>query len=127
MAATRAAQEADVVMDMHSVAWSSLYKTAHAAEADRRPFSKETFRRIAAFARPHRRHLALFLVLSVVTSAPGGRHAGPRPAGWSTPSSAGHQQRVVLGLAALIAVIAVAEAGPRRRHRGGSRRASARA
>ena len=110
MAATRAAQEADVVMDMHSVAWSSLYKTAHAAEADRRPFSKETFRRIAAFARPHRRHLALFLVLSVVTSALA--VATPVLAGRVVDAIVGGSpQRVVLGLAALIAVIAVAEAG----------------
>jgi len=110
VAATRAAQEADVVMDMHSVAWSSLYKTAHAAEADRRPFSKETFRRIAAFARPHRRHLALFLVLSVVTSALA--VATPVLAGRVVDAIVGGSpQRVVLGLAALIAVIAVAEAG----------------
>ena len=110
MAATRAAQEADVVMDMHSVAWSSLYKTAHAAEADRRPFSKETFRRIAAFARPHRRHLALFLVLSVVTSALA--VVTPVLAGRVVDAIVGGSpQRVVLGLAALIAVIAVAEAG----------------
>ena len=110
MAATRAAQEADVVMDMHSVAWSSLYKTAHAAEADRRPFSKETFRRIAAFARPHRRQLALFLVLSVVTSALA--VVTPVLAGRVVDAIVGGSpQRVVLGLAALIAVIAVAEAG----------------
>jgi len=110
VAATRAAQEADVVMDMHSVAWSSLYKTAHAAEADRRPFSKETFRRIAAFARPHRRHLALFLVLSVVTSALA--VVTPVLAGRVVDAIVGGSpQRVVLGLAALIAVIAVAEAG----------------
>ena len=110
MAATRAAQEADVVMDMHSVAWSSLYKTAHAAEADRRPFSKETFRRIAAFAWPHRRHLALFLVLSVVTSALA--VVTPVLAGRVVDAIVGGSpQRVVLGLAALIAVIAVAEAG----------------
>ncbi|MBA2418887.1 MAG: ABC transporter ATP-binding protein, partial [Nocardioidaceae bacterium] len=97
-------------MDMHSVAWSSLYKTAHAAEADRRPFSKETFRRIAAFARPHRRHLALFLVLSVVTSALA--VVTPVLAGRVVDAIVGGSpQRVVLGLAALIAVIAVAEAG----------------
>ena len=36
----------------------------HASE--RRPFSRATLRRIAGFARPHRRRLAVFLVLSVV-------------------------------------------------------------
>src|SRR5918999_830191 len=54
-------------MDMEVTAWMSLYKTMH-AQQDRRPFSKATLKRIGAFARPHRRELAWFLLLSVVTA-----------------------------------------------------------
>ena len=55
-------------MDMEVTAWMSLYNAMHAQE-DRRPFSKATLRRIVGFALPHRRKLALFLVLSVMTAA----------------------------------------------------------
>src|SRR5690348_12875822 len=68
-------------MSMEMQAWTSPYQAMHASE-ERRPFSRETLRRVAGFARPHRRQLTVFLVLSVVA-----------------------------GLAVLIAVIAVAEAG----------------
>ena len=54
-------------MDMEVTAWTSLYHAMNAQE-DRRPFSAATLRRIAAFARPHRRQLAWFLLLSVVTA-----------------------------------------------------------
>ena len=54
-------------MDMEVTAWMSLYHAMN-AQQDKRPFSRATLRRIAAFARPHRRQLAWFLVLSVVTA-----------------------------------------------------------
>jgi ABC-type multidrug transport system fused ATPase/permease subunit len=75
-----------------------------------RPFSRATLRRIGGFARPHRRKLVLFLLLSIVTAA----------LAVATPILAGRvvdaiveseAQRIVIGLAVLIAVIAVAEAG----------------
>src|SRR4051794_41858057 len=52
-------------MSMEMQAWTSLYQAMHAHE-ERRPFSRATLARIAGFARPHRRRLAVFLVLSVV-------------------------------------------------------------
>ena len=54
-------------MDMEVTAWHSLH-SAMTAQQDRRPFSRATLRRILAFARPHRRQLVWFLVLSMVTA-----------------------------------------------------------
>jgi ABC-type multidrug transport system fused ATPase/permease subunit len=96
-------------MDMQVTAWMSLYKTMH-AEQDRRPFSKATLRRIGGFARPHRTELAWFLLLSVASAV----------LAVATPILAGRvvdaivesaALEVVVRLAALIALIAVAEAG----------------
>ena len=42
-----------------------MYHAAHDHQ-EQRPFSVATLRRIAAFARPHRRRLVAFLVVSVV-------------------------------------------------------------
>ena len=55
-------------MSMEMVAWQSMYQAAHAQE-ERRPFSMATLRRIGAFARPHRRRISAFLLVSVVTAA----------------------------------------------------------
>ncbi|MDQ3709798.1 MAG: ABC transporter ATP-binding protein/permease [Actinomycetota bacterium] len=96
-------------MDMEVTAWMSLYNAMH-AQQDRRPFSKATLRRMAAFARPHRRQLLQFLLLSVVTA--GLAVATPVLAGRIvTAIVSGAALEVVLGLAGLIAVIAVAESG----------------
>ncbi|GAA0906533.1 ABC transporter ATP-binding protein [Virgisporangium aurantiacum] len=95
-------------MSMEMAAWNSLY-SAMTAQQDRRPFSRATLRRIAAFARPHKRYLALFLLLSIVgallavaTPVLAGRVVDEIVSGASSDT-------VVL-LAAVIAVIAVAEA-----------------
>nr|WP_246085747.1 ABC transporter ATP-binding protein [Pseudonocardia hydrocarbonoxydans] len=86
-----------------------MYQAAHAHD-ERRPFSRATLRRIAGFARPHRRRLALFLVLSVVGAALG--VATPVLAGRVVDAIVtGGPAGVVVGLAGLIAVIAVAVAG----------------
>ncbi|MBA2530356.1 MAG: ABC transporter ATP-binding protein [Euzebyales bacterium] len=96
-------------MDMEVTAWMSLYNAMHAQE-DRRPFSRATLRRMAAFARPHRRQLVQFLLLSVVTA--GLAVATPVLAGRVvTAIVEGAGLEIVLRLAALIAVIAVAESG----------------
>ncbi|MGA8115930.1 MAG: ABC transporter ATP-binding protein [Actinocatenispora sp.] len=96
-------------MDMQAAAWTALHKTA-SAQQDRRPFSRATLRRIGRFARPHRRRVGWFLLLSVGTAL----------LAVATPVLAGrvvdaivHRSalRLVLELAGLIAVIAVAEAG----------------
>ena len=71
-------------MDMEVTAWMSLYHAMN-AEEDRRPFSRATLRRIAAFARPHRRLLIAFLLLSVVRRSSRWRRRCS-PAGSSTPS-----------------------------------------
>ena len=96
-------------MDMQVTAWMSLYNAMN-AESDRRPFSKATMRRIGVFARPHRRQLAWFLLLSVVTAALA--VATPVLAGRVLDAIVkGEALRTIVGLAALIAVIAVLEAG----------------
>ncbi|QJY47090.1 ABC transporter ATP-binding protein [Pseudonocardia broussonetiae] len=96
-------------MSMEMVAWTSMYQAAHAHD-ERRAFSRATLRRIAGFARPHRRRLALFLVLSVVGAALG--VATPVLAGRVVDAIVGGgPASAVVGLAGLIAVIAVAVAG----------------
>jgi ABC-type multidrug transport system fused ATPase/permease subunit len=96
-------------MSMEVTAWTSLYHAMNAHD-DRRPFSKATLRRIWAFARPHQRKIAAFLALSVLTAL----------LAVATPVLAGRvvdalveraPLSVVLGLAAVIAGIALAEAG----------------
>ena len=96
-------------MSMEMVAWTSMYQAAHAQE-EKRPFSLATLRRIGAFARPHRKRLAAFLLVSVIGAALA--VATPVLAGriFDVINSGG-AVGVVIGLAVLIAVIAVAEAG----------------
>jgi ABC-type multidrug transport system fused ATPase/permease subunit len=96
-------------MDMEVTAWMSMYHTMH-AQQERRPFSLATLRRIGGFARPHRRPLGWFLLLSVATAALA--VATPVLAGRVVDAIVhGAALGVVLGLAALIAIIALAEAG----------------
>ncbi|MER7400780.1 ABC transporter ATP-binding protein [Streptomyces sp. NPDC000151] len=96
-------------MDMEVTAWHSLHSTI-TAQQDRRPFSRETVRRIAAFARPHRRHLVAFLLLSTVTAMLA--VATPLLAGRVVDAIVHRSSTdLVLGLSGLIAAIAVAEAG----------------
>ncbi|WP_405147308.1 ABC transporter ATP-binding protein/permease [Sphaerisporangium sp. NBC_01403] len=96
-------------MDMEVTAWHSMYNAMHAHE-DRRPFSRATLRRIGGFARSHRRMLVWFLLLSVVSAV----------LAVATPVLAGRVvdaivQRsaleTVVGLAVLIAFIALLDAG----------------
>ncbi|MET9602245.1 ABC transporter ATP-binding protein [Streptomyces sp. NPDC006459] len=96
-------------MDMEVTAWMSLHSAMN-AEQDRRPFSRAGLRRVAAFARPHRRGLTLFLLLSVVTAL----LAVATPVLASRVVTAvvdGRDSAAVTRLAVLIALIAVAEAG----------------
>ncbi|MFI6511079.1 ABC transporter ATP-binding protein [Streptosporangium sp. NPDC050855] len=95
-------------MSMEMTAWHSLYNAMN-AQRDRRPFSMATLRRIAAFARPHRALLVWFLLLSVVSAVLA--VATPLLAGRVINAIVtGAADGVVTGLAALIAVIALAEA-----------------
>ncbi|MFC4048859.1 ABC transporter ATP-binding protein [Actinomadura syzygii] len=95
-------------MDMEVTAWMSLHHAMHAR--DSRPFSKATLRRIAGFARPHKRTLAAFLTLSVLMAV----------LAVATPVLAGQvvdaivdksDSSTVVWLAILIACLAFAEGG----------------
>jgi ATP-binding cassette, subfamily B, bacterial len=94
---------------MEATAWSSLHKMMR-GEEQRRPISRVTLRRIAEFAKPHKVQLVAFLILSVILAVLA--VATPVLAGRAVDAIiAGDSTRVVAGLAALIAIIAVAEAG----------------
>ncbi|MFJ9613494.1 ABC transporter ATP-binding protein [Streptomyces noursei] len=96
-------------MDMEVTAWHSLHSTMTAQRGKHR-LSRGTLRRIAAFARPHRRMLVWFLVLSTVTALLA--VATPLLAGRVVDAIVGRTSPgLVLGLSGLIAAIAVAEAG----------------
>ncbi|MFD4855444.1 ABC transporter ATP-binding protein [Streptomyces atratus] len=95
-------------MSMEATAWTQLHNVMN-AQADQRPFDRNTLRRIAAFARPHRRRVALFLVLSVATALLA--VATPVLAGRVVNAIVtGGDGGTVTRLSLLIAVIAVAEA-----------------
>ncbi|GAA1778739.1 ABC transporter ATP-binding protein [Actinomadura chokoriensis] len=95
-------------MDMEVTAWMSLHHAMNAR--DSRPFSRATLRRIGAFARPHRRPLAAFLLLSVVMAVIA--VATPVLAGWVVNAIVDHAATsTVVWLAVVIAVLAVAEGG----------------
>ncbi|GIE34669.1 ABC transporter ATP-binding protein [Actinoplanes italicus] len=96
-------------MSMEVAAWNSMWHAMNRQD-DKRPFSRATLRRILALARPQRRMLAGFLLLSVVTAF----------LAVATPVLAGQvvnaivdsrDQRLVITLAIGIAVIALTEAG----------------
>jgi ABC-type multidrug transport system fused ATPase/permease subunit len=96
-------------MSMESAAWSTLYRTI-SAQQERRPFSRVTVRRVAAFARPQRTALTFFVVLSVVGAFLA--VATPLLAGRVIDAiTSGSAPAVVVRLALLIAAIAVVEAG----------------
>ncbi|MBG6183258.1 ATP-binding cassette subfamily C protein [Arthrobacter sp. CAN_A214] len=95
-------------MSMEGAAWSSLYRISTAKDS-RNKFSRETLKRIVAFAVPYRAQLAIFMVLSV---------AGAFLA-VATPVLAGQvvdvivangETATVVRLAAVIALVAVLDA-----------------
>ncbi|TMR03439.1 ABC transporter ATP-binding protein [Actinomadura soli] len=95
-------------MDMEVTAWMSLHHAMNAR--DSRPFSKKTLRRIAGFARPHRRALAAFLTLSVALAVL--TVATPVLAGQVVNAIVDQAATsTVVGLAVLIAILALGEGG----------------
>ncbi|WP_372504301.1 ABC transporter ATP-binding protein [Actinokineospora diospyrosa] len=93
---------------MQMMAWDSLYRAMNAR--DGRPSGWATLRRVAGFARPHRRRIGWFLLVSVLLSALA--VATPVLAGRVVDAIVNHAEpRVVLWLAAVIALAAVVEAG----------------
>jgi ATP-binding cassette subfamily C protein len=96
-------------MSMEMVAWSEMYRASHDT-GEKRPFSMATLRRIVAFARPHRARVVTFVLVSVVGAALA--VATPVLAGRVVDAIiGGGPLSVVVALAALIAGIAVLEAG----------------
>jgi ATP-binding cassette subfamily C protein len=95
-------------MSMETTAWTQLHSVLN-AQQDRRPLARATLRRIGAFARPHRRRIALFVLLGVVTALLA--VATPVLAGLVVGAIVSDgAETTVAGLALLIALIAVAEA-----------------
>ncbi|MWA15232.1 ABC transporter ATP-binding protein [Streptomyces sp. BA2] len=93
---------------METTAWIQLHSVMN-AEQDRRPFARATLRRIGTFARPHKRRIVYFVLLSVITAL----------LAVATPVLAGSvvdvivkdgDSSLVVRYALLIAAIAVAEA-----------------
>jgi ATP-binding cassette subfamily C protein len=96
-------------MSMELVAWNEMYR-ASVDPGETRPFSMATLRRIAGFARPHRTRLVTFLLVSVFGAVLA--VATPVLAGRVVDAIvSGGPLSVVVGLAVLIAAIAVVEAG----------------
>jgi len=95
-------------MSMESIAWNQMYRRMSAPD-ERRAFSAATARRILEFARPHRRKLVGFIVLSVAGAALA--VATPVLAGRVVDAIvAGSEPRVVVVLALVIAGVAVLDA-----------------
>lgn len=95
-------------MSMDATAMTQLYSVMH-AQQERRPFDRATLRRIGAFARPHRRRIALFVVLGMLTALLA--VATPVLAGRVVDAIVSHGDAdTVVHLALLIAGIAVLEA-----------------
>ena len=96
-------------MDMGFSHWMALESAMH-GERSKRTFSRATLRRIASFARPHRRALVAFIVLSVISAVLA--VATPVLAGWVVDAIIKHgSEGRVLFLAGLIAAVAVLDAG----------------
>ena len=100
-------------MSMESVARNTLYRSMNAPDLSkerRRENRRESMRRIAEFARPHRGKLAVFMVLSVVVAVL--TVLTPVLAGRVVNNIVdGGAASTVVWLSILIAIIAVAEAG----------------
>jgi ABC-type multidrug transport system fused ATPase/permease subunit len=95
-------------MSMEMTAMTSMWRSMHTQD-ESRPFSRATARRILQFARPHRRALIIFGVLSVVSAML--TVATPLLAGHVIDAIVEHRaSSTVIGLAIVIAVIAVADA-----------------
>ncbi len=95
-------------MEMNFSHWMAL-ESAMQGDQPQRAFSRATLRRIGAFARPHRRALVAFLALSVVAALL--TVATPVLAGRVVDEIVGgRSEGRVVGLAVLIALIAVLDA-----------------
>lgn len=95
-------------MSMDVAAWNSLHRVMNTQNGPQR-LTKETLKRIAGFAAPHKRRLIHFLLLSVVSACLA--VATPVLAGRVVNAIVnGDSRSTVFGIAGLIALIAVADA-----------------
>ncbi|MBF6328849.1 ABC transporter ATP-binding protein [Nocardia transvalensis] len=95
-------------MSIESVAWSQLYREAHAPQ-EQRKVTRATAARILRFARPHRRALIGFLLFSIVSALLA--VANPVLAGRVVNDIVGHAApRSVVVLALVIGLVAVLDA-----------------
>jgi len=89
--------------------WMAL-QSAMQSGGSRRAVNRATLRRVAAFARPHRRTIVTFLLLATASAVLG--VATPVLAGRAVDAIVDRRGTgTVVGLAALIAVIALVDAG----------------
>jgi ABC-type multidrug transport system fused ATPase/permease subunit len=89
--------------------WSAL-QSAMQDDGTRPAVAKGTWRRVAEFAKPHRRTMVAFLVLATVSAFLG--VASPILAGRAVDAIVdGRSTSVVVGIAALIAAVAVVDTG----------------
>jgi ATP-binding cassette subfamily B protein len=96
-------------MSMESTAWTQLHNVMY-AQSERPPFARATLRGVAGFARPHRRRIIQFALLGVATALLA--VVTPVLAGRVVDAIvSGGDERLVVRLALLIALIALAEAG----------------
>ncbi|MET8975703.1 ABC transporter ATP-binding protein [Streptomyces sp. NPDC004539] len=95
---------------METTAWAQLQSAMSAqSQSGGRPFDRATLRRIGAFARPHRKRIALFVALGMVTALLA--VAGPVLAGRVVDTIVSHGDPAgVVRLALLIAALAILEA-----------------
>jgi ATP-binding cassette, subfamily B, bacterial len=97
-------------MQMDFGHWEAMRSAMRDESGGRRRVDRATLRRVAGFARPHRRSLVAFLVLSSIVAFL--TVATPVLAGWVVDeivATRGDEGRVIL-LAVVIALVAVAEA-----------------
>lgn len=95
-------------MSMDAAAWNSLHRVMNTQDGPQR-LTKETLKRIAGFAAPHKRRLIHFLLLSVVSACLA--VATPVLAGRVVNAIVdGDSRSKVFGIAGLIAIIALADA-----------------
>ena len=92
---------------METVAWTSMWRAMSAP--DKRPFSRETVRRVLDLARERGRPLALFVAGSVVLAVLA--VATPVLAGRVIDAVQARDSGLVVRIAVLIAAVALAEAG----------------
>ncbi|MQA24659.1 MAG: ATP-binding cassette domain-containing protein [Micromonosporaceae bacterium] len=90
--------------------WGFLRSMRNEDRIKGRSVNRETVRRILAFARPYRRHVAVFLVIVVLSSIAG--VATPVLAGWVVNAITDDgDRRLVVTIALVIAGLAVLDAG----------------